>query len=61
MENGWKAEDQVIKLPKFLEEEALAIWVELALEQQKDYEMAKKEIQNTKMLMGFVSLEEFYQ
>ena len=59
--NGWKAEDQAIKLPTLLEGEALAIWLELTEEQRKDYEIAKKEIQNTIMPMGFVSLEEFHR
>ena len=54
--NGWKVKDQAIKLPTLLEGKALAIWFELTLEQQKDYETAKKDIQNTIMLMGFVLL-----
>ena len=58
--NRWKAEDQAIQLPTLLKGEALPIWLELTSKQQKDYEMAKKEIQNTIMLMGFVSLEEFH-
>jgi len=44
-----------------LEGEALAIWLELTSELQKDYETAKKEIQNTIMPMGFVLLEEFHR
>ena len=59
--NGWKAEDQAIKLPTLLEVEALAIWLELTTEQQKDYETTKKEMQNTIMPMGFASLEEFHR
>ena len=59
--NGWKVEDKAIKLPTLLEGEALAVWLELTLEQHMDYETAKKEIQNTIMLMGFVSLEEFHR
>ena len=59
--NRWKVEDQAIKLPTLLEGEVLAIWLELTEEWRKDYESAKKEIQNTIMLMGFVSLEEFHR
>jgi len=59
--NRWKAEDQAIKLLTLLEGEALAIWLELTSKQQKDYETAKKEIQNTIMPKGFVSLEEFHR
>ena len=55
-----EAEDQAIKLPTLLKGEAIPIWLELTSKQQKDHEMAKKEIQNTIMLMGCVSLEEFH-
>ena len=40
--NGWKEEDQAVKLPTLLEGEALAIWLELTPEQQKDYSVTKK-------------------
>ena len=38
----------------------LAVWIELTTEQQNDYEITKKEIQNAMMLMGFVSLEDWF-
>jgi len=47
--NGWKAEDQAIKLPMLLEGEAITVWLELTTEQQKEYETAKKEIRNAVM------------
>jgi len=40
--NGWKEEDQVVRLPTLLEGEALAIWLELTPEQQEDYSVKKK-------------------
>lgn len=49
------------KLPTLLEGEALAIWLELTADQQKDYTVAKREIQNAIMPMGFVSLDEFHR
>ena len=59
--NGWKEEDQAIKLPTLLEGEALAIWLELTADQQKDYTVSKREIQNAMMPVGFVSLDEFHR
>ena len=35
---------QAVKLPTFLEGEALAIWLELSEEAQKDYKTAKKTV-----------------
>jgi len=52
--NGWKEEDQAIKLPTLLEGEAR---LELMAKQQKNYSVTKREIQNVIMPMGFVSLE----
>ena len=40
-----------------LEEEALAVWLELTTEQQNDYSVAKKEIQSAVMPMGFILLD----
>ena len=60
MANGWKVEDQANKLPTLLKWEALAIWLELTAEQEKDHETTKKKIQNVIMPMEFASLEEFY-
>ena len=52
---------QALKLPTLLEGEALAIWLELTVEQQGNYAMAKTEIIKTIMPMGFISLDEFHQ
>ena len=53
-------EDQAKKLLTLLEGEALAVWLELTTEQQNNYETTKKEIQNAMMLMGFVSLKDWF-
>ena len=52
--NGWKAEDQAVKLPTLLKGEVLAIWLELNEEQRKNYETAKSKILTTIMPMGFI-------
>ena len=59
--NGWDETTQALKLPTLLEGEALAIWLELTVEQQENYAMAKTEIIKTIMPMGFISLDEFHQ
>ena len=49
-----------LKLPTLLEEEALAIWLELSKEQQGEYAAAKKKICTAMMSMEFVSLDGFH-
>ena len=59
--NNWDGDMQALKLPTLPEGEALAIWLELSEDEQKDYERAKKGITDKIMPMGFTSLEEFHQ
>jgi len=59
MANEWKEEDRVIKLPVLLEGEALAVWLELVVEQQKNYSVIKKEIQNVIMLKKLLKIAIF--
>ena len=56
--NEWNEATQALKLPTLLEGEALAIWLELEDEQQKDFKTAKGKII---MPMAFSTLEEFHQ
>lgn len=51
----------VLKLPTLLEGEALAIWLELTQDEQKDYVTAKKKIVDAIMPMSFVSLNDFHK
>ena len=48
-------------MPTLLEGEALAAWVELTEEEQKDYASTKKKIIDAIMPMKFVSLAEFHK
>ena len=43
-ENKWDNAAQALKLPTFLEGEALAVWLELTEEQQSDYSTVKKKL-----------------
>ena len=58
--NNWDGDMQAVKLPTLLEGEALAIWLDLTENEQKDYERAKKAIIDGIMPMAFTSLEEFH-
>ena len=58
--NGWNQAAHVLKLPTLLEGEALAIWLELSEEEQKDYATAEEKIVNTIAPIEFVSLDEFH-
>ena len=58
--NGWEAATKAKKLPTLLEREALAIWLELTSEQQEDYAVAKKAMEEAMMPMTFVSLDDFH-
>ena len=46
------------KLPTLPEGEALAVWLELNDDQQKDYAAMKKGMEEAQMPMNFVSLDE---
>ena len=47
----------VLKLPTLLEGEALAIWLELTTDEQKDYMTMKKKIIDAIKPMSFISLD----
>ena len=55
--NGWDAAVNSKKLPTLLEGEALAVWLELTDDQQKDYAVMKKAMEEAMMPMNFVSLD----
>ena len=57
--NGWNQAAHALKLPTLLEGEALAIWLELSEEEQKDYATAKEKIVNTIAPIEFVSWMNF--
>ena len=59
--NGWDAATNAKKLPTLLEGEALAVWLDLTEEKQRDYAEAKKAIEKALMPMNFVSLEDFHR
>ena len=58
--NNWDGDMQAVKLPTLLERKALAIWLNLSVDDQKDYEKAKKSVVDGIMPMAFTSLEEFH-
>ena len=59
--NDWNNATMALKLPTLLEGEALAVWLELTDDQQKDYKLAKKELITKMAPMGFSSLEDFHR
>ena len=50
-----------LKLPTLLECEALAVWLELTKEEQKDYSVMKKKIIDAIKPMSFISLDDFHK
>ena len=58
--NEWSEAIQLVKLPTLLEGEALAVWLDLAAEDQQDYATAKEKITARMSPMRFVSLEDFH-
>ena len=58
--NGWNKETMAVKLPTLLEGEALAVWLELNDDEQKDYDQAKEKLVLTMTPAEFVSLDEFH-
>ena len=59
--NGWDNDKMALKLPTLLEGEALAVWLELTLEEQKDYAITKKKIIDAIIPMSFISLDDFHK
>ena len=50
-----------LKLLTLLEGEALAIWLELIEDEQKDYAVTRKKIIDAIMLMSFILLGDFHK
>ena len=44
--NEWNGATKAAKLPTFLEEEALAVWIKNSEEDKEDYAKAKKAVKN---------------
>jgi len=59
--NEWNDTTKAAKLPTLLEGEALAIWLELSEDTQKDYKEAKKKIVEKMAPQAFVSLDDFHK
>lgn len=59
--NDWNDAKKALKLPTLLEGEALAVWLELTDDEQKDYAVTKKKIVDAIMPMRFVSLADFHK
>ena len=58
--NEWSEAIKLAKLPTLLEGEALAVWLDLAPEDQRHYDTAKEKILGRMSPVKFVSLEEFH-
>ena len=59
--NGWDNDKMALKLPTLLEGEALAVWLELSSDEQKDYATTKKKIIDAIKPMSFISLDNFHK
>ena len=59
--NEWNAATQALKLPTLLEGEALAIWLELATEDQEDIKKAKEALVEKMTPAAFLSLDVFHR
>ena len=59
--NGWDNDKMALKLPTLLEGEALAIWLELTEDEQRDYTVTKKKIVDAIKPMSFISLDDFHK
>ncbi|KAL5493255.1 hypothetical protein EMCRGX_G014404 [Ephydatia muelleri] len=58
--NGWNDAAKAAKLPTLLDGEALAVWLELDEDVQKDYKGAKQKIVDVLMPTEFVTLDKFH-
>ena len=59
--NDWNEATQALKMPTLLEGKALAIWMELEEDDQKDYKRAKEKIIGKMMPMAFTTLDDFHR
>jgi hypothetical protein len=58
--NDWNDEMQAKKMPTLLEGEALAVYLDLQEDEQKDYKVAKRKITERLAPVQFVSLDDFH-
>jgi len=59
--NAWDVDKKALKLPTLLEGEALAVWLELTADEQKDYDATKTKIIDAIAPMWFVFLDDFHK
>ena len=59
--NDWNDATKALELPTLLEGEALAVWLELSEETQKDYDEMKKTIDGKMAPQSFMSLDDFHK
>ena len=57
--NGWNDEMKALRLPTLLEGEALAVWLELSQDEQKNIATAKEKMIQKMAPTRFISLEKF--
>ena len=58
--NGWDNAVKAVKLPTLLEGEALAVWLDLTEDEQKDYSVTVDKLKTKLAPTGFSSLEAFH-
>ena len=59
--NKWSEETKALKLPTLLEGEALAIWLALDEDVQKEYDQVKAKMVKSLLPTEFLTLEQFHQ
>ena len=59
--NGWNNDKMALKLLTLLEGKALAAWLELMEEEQKNYDVMKKKIIDALKPMSVISLNNFHK
>ena len=57
--NEWDDDKKVVKLPTLLEGEAFAAWLDLSLEERKEYKTMKEKLIARMAPSNFVTMEEF--
>ena len=58
--NKWEDEVKAVKMPKLMEGEALAAWLDLAEESKEDYATANKQLIDGLMPIAFTLLDKFH-
>ena len=59
--NSWGDETKAKRLPTLLEGEALAVWLELSEDEQKDYKVAKAKILERMGPVQFILMDDFHR